>query len=272
MPVKVVIAAANATYSFFFFHLFQINDKSPLLCTERSHLRWFGIWLGFHLGPLEGFRARPQGRPTLAGEIIYLIWSGITSGSPKEGVWNTLLSLLRPVPWMGGIMVDGWMDEWMDLQTARSGFTGPTLWTVTQEWAASSNCHVSSGIIGHVFFDSGPILFCVSHLLPCFRSWVQHNCCYHKSQVCFVRCNVILCAIYKQYLEHHNNVMPWKHLSWGKHAYSGILPSDEYHDNIKQAIQWQKTYDLATKLILLISRTATCIYCCLKQNVRVYLL
>ena len=36
--------------------------------------------------------------PEHASGITYLLWAGNTSGSPWRDVWNSLLSLLRPLP------------------------------------------------------------------------------------------------------------------------------------------------------------------------------
>ncbi len=54
----------------------------------------------------------PRVDPEHAGEIIYLIWPGNTSGSPRRS-WKTLLgSLLPPRPSPGKAAENGWMDEW----------------------------------------------------------------------------------------------------------------------------------------------------------------
>lgn len=70
----------------------EVGVESLLLCIKRSRLRCF-IWFG-RLA-LEMFRAhsngrRLQGRPGLAGEIMYRLWSENTSGSSSTS-WKASL-------------------------------------------------------------------------------------------------------------------------------------------------------------------------------------
>ena len=64
--------------------------RALLLHIERSQLRWF-IWLGCLLG------GGPGSEPELTGGIIYPLWPGTASGSPRRSGRGGLGLTRRPV-------------------------------------------------------------------------------------------------------------------------------------------------------------------------------
>jgi len=66
----------------------ELGIEPLLLRVERSQLRWFGHLI--RMPPLRGFPGTPDWEetpgadPEAAGGIIYLIWPGNASGSPRR--------------------------------------------------------------------------------------------------------------------------------------------------------------------------------------------